>query len=189
MRRFGSQYARPRETGVSEQYARPRGRGFATVRTHARGFCITVRTRARTREVPMGDLTPIAPKLSLLIGMLRSNEPERHQPGAPCDRPHPEGSRLQLGRSRSKAGHSAKTRPGGRQPRLWPTFGSLTHADRLKWLDLIRPSTSTMSEEARAEFEDLRTKIIMRPNEALTQPELSLFNRLVRAAARRGERI
>lgn len=137
----------------------------------------------------MGDLTPIAQDVSLLIGMFRSNEPDDvSMVRSTID--------LMLKRAGCSWADLAaviaarpKARQGRRQPRLWPTFGSLTHDDRLKWLDLVRPSTNGMGEKARAEFEDLRTKIIMRPNEALTQPEVGLFNRLIRAAARRGERI
>ena len=97
----------------------------------------------------MGDLTPIAPKLSLLIGMLRSNDP------SDISLVHRVIDHTLKEAGCNWADLAARLvtrpkRPGGRQPRLWPTFGSLTHADRLKWLDLIRPSTSTMSEKARA---------------------------------------
>lgn len=137
----------------------------------------------------MGDLTPIAPKLRPLVTLLGSDETSdiilAHRA---------------INKTLAEAGCSwadlaatlvapPKARKGRRQPRLWPTFGSLSYADRSKWLNLIRDSASTMSEQARVEFEDLRTKIIMRPDESLTQPEVSTFNRLVRAASRKGERI
>ncbi len=73
-------------------------------------------------------------------------------------------------------------------PRPWPAWKDLTHAERVAWLSAIDDSHS-LERNTRTEFDAFRSQMIFRPHEAPGSGRVSLFNRLVRSAWKKGARI